>query len=445
MKYLIFSALVFIGLWFELKGDRRYFAALTVSLVSFSAEVFRDFEVYFPISAIMVTVSAVFMTKRDYINIANTPRFSILMFFFASSSLLIGAIVFSYSNDKSISELISYSMYPIVVLVFYAKFFNVFLSSDVDRYIVWPFVIGIFFNLLSVIFVSVDGFGFVPDFFRGAVVEFNEDVGGEYVLATRYGGLVGDYELIVDYCFMVIAFSVVLYGGNHRIVPVLAVVAAFAVGLMSGTRSFVVGSMAGIFLYFLVDLVVRWSFRKFIKMFFFTMLLSFSAVWMYINYGENMLVFQRLVTALNVLNEGGGVEATINRSLSKAAVLVVNDASVLGLGAFKYSEFEGNEIVSHNILLALYMKYGVLGVMSYITLMVVFLYRLFRIARRTRNNRTYFISIVLITLHFILFFQEFKISAIRSLTGVLMYLVVYMYMYAFIRKERLEENKCHIL
>jgi len=433
-SYFIFFALVAYIVICEVGGRKKWSFSLILLLIPVSTDLFSKHGVNLSLAAVLTLISGLFLSKNNVRAIINSGILIITLVFFTLISLFIGlAIEFNEGVEGNKIELLTYSVYPLLILLFYAKFKLFFYSNDADRIILIPFLSGIIANLASIIFVMYyDGYN-IPDFFKSSIASIEETVGGVYGSVQRYGGLIGDYELLVDYCFVVISMSIVLVIKGYKLFPVIIIGCALSVGIMSGTRSFVVGLGIGATSYYFLSVIVSQSFGSAFKGLLVILVAYALFPIVYDSVLKDFLVFQRLELSFDLLGQGQGIEKVINRKFGETISLVLDHSTILGLGAYEHRTLFDNEIVSHNLILATYLRYGFIGVVALLYFYGRALSNLIKVAIKSHCKVEYYVSLVLATTLIVCGIQEMKISALRSMTGVFIYVVLFSYIDAFVK------------
>ena len=131
-----------------------------------------------------------------------------------------------------------------------------------------------------------------------------------------------------------------------------------------------------------------------------------------------------------------------NRNFGQAIPSILNNTSILGNGAFFFNTLDHDEMVSHNLLLASFAKFGIPGVFLILYLFYKSSLMMLRVIKNNYINYSYKSeAIILLSLLLSLFLQEMKISAIRFLSPMLIYTMLFMHIYFLSIRARINKNE----
>lgn len=256
------------------------------------------------------------------------------------------------------------------------------------------------------------------------------------IIHDTFKGLFYDGELIIDYVMMVIAFSLLTIK-NHQIFSIITTLTAFYVGLLSASRSFIVVSF--IFFGVLTTLMVFKSnyFRK-SKVRLVILGICMVGVVSYLSvpsFWENLNIIKRINESQYLFIQKD-YESAFDRNY-KSIPVIFERISLLGAGAGYFWEIDNHYMVCHNVILAMYAKYGILGVAAILYLFAIALKSLYLILRNKTESISKVEAAILFSLIIALFFQQQKVSFIREITPILFYtflfIIVYFEYYNFIK------------
>jgi hypothetical protein len=135
-------------------------------------------------------------------------------------------------------------------------------------------------------------------------------------------------------------------------------------------------------------------------------------------------IFKRSEDAFYYFTKGD-YNKSINRDFGKAIPIVVANSGFWGNGSFLISRINCDVMVFHNLFLGVYANYGVIGLLALFYLFLSNVLRLYRIISSSFDKQLVNASIVLLTLLFSLLFQQMKVSALRSISILLLYTFVF--------------------
>ena len=442
LKYalvLVLSLGVFIG---ALKGHEKLALKAIVFSLSFAATPFRSDGLLVGLSGIMIITLwlGVLMQKNgrprlyDGDDLGSTLKFLV---YFLVGGIALAFLQTNYDRDTATDisaglQILNYSLYIIILIIFVKMMLRFKDDREFQHELMHVFILSAFVHL-AVIVLTIFGYGSaVPSFLVSSEVT-REDFGIE-AIAVRFSGLIGDYELLVDYCMIAIGLALVLvFRKEHRLTAALSIVAAFITALSTGTRSFLVIVAVFAALIFLFYAIYHFDPTKITKIVILTVGVWFCAVYIYSIVFPDDIIFRRLEVAFDLLR-AGDVEGASNRNLLSAVPDFLGTTPIWGYGSLFLNVLDGNEIVSHNVFLAAYAKYGFIGIYAVLALFV----QTFIISFRTIRTSTVAIirdeGIVMFALAAALFLQELKISALRMLPSLLIYTFFFLLVYFLARE-----------
>jgi hypothetical protein len=248
---------------------------------------------------------------------------------------------------------------------------------------------------------------------------------------NRFMSLIGDYELTIDYVLINSCFLLLLKNRfKDYWLHLLLIPLSIWIGLTTGTRSFIV-----IGLVFFVLFVLFVAKRKilFLSGFMVTFFLFFNSD-LLAKYLSQSVVFSRFNKTLEQFENDQSITKLSGRDFSQAISDLLPEASIMGFGSFIISKFNENEMVSHNLFLAMYAKYGIPGL---VMLLSLFIYLFKTLAKTIKTSKTSSIQfeakLLLITLC-CLMFQQYKISGLRNISVMLIYTFFFFNIYCIYLK-----------
>ncbi|MDP2365900.1 MAG: hypothetical protein Q8M94_19285 [Ignavibacteria bacterium] len=364
-----------------------------------------------------------------------------VLVYFLLSGFLIGlmnlseiTLVDNFTPQTPLLQLISYSIYLLSMI-----FFVDILIKYKDDHIFHMKLINIFTYsiFLQIIIVSLPfiGLGSLYDtiFMKSKFMGTDGQIGA---IVHRFSGTIGDYELTVDYSLIIISLAFISYFRQRELLSIITMSLGAVFALMSGTRSFLV--IMAIFLIIIIfyNLPVL-RIKKSLYFLLGTGLIIFSGYYVYTELLQGELIFERWERAYILFQSGYFLQAS-NRDILSAIPDVLNYVGILGGGSFYFNVINNNEMVSHNLLLAAYAKYGVPGVGAILFLFFYFGFKLVKKISITtgkyRNELVVFLALLVS-----LFAQQMKISALRILPIMLVY--CFLFILIFFALNRNEQKR----
>ncbi|MFC1896011.1 hypothetical protein ACFL0Q_05060 [Thermodesulfobacteriota bacterium] len=230
----------------------------------------------------------------------------------------------------------------------------------------------------------------------------------------------------MDYLIMVSGFSMwMIYHNKHNIFSFGTLCSAFALGLITATRSFIVVFAILLMVNSTLILLISRSSKKLIISLVFVSIAAIAYV-----YAERMEMFRPMFARSQdsiYLIRLGQIELASNRTWSEATPIVVEKAGVWGHGAFLSGYFYDHIMVPHCLYLDMYSKFGLLGIVA---LSFLFL-EMLKMSYRIGNSEFIFFSTVIA-----LAVQQSKISAFRTVSSMLMYTFLFTAVYVLNTRSR---------
>jgi len=429
MKYSILAILLIAVTYWELKGESRKTLSLVTAFCGVSAMVFRQ-------QGFLVSVAGMLIAWAAFICLLNSRPTGhthrsvngvvLVLIGLSLLGLAVGALVDpidALQENSASMELASVTSFSVVAALFVAKWASHFPDGQdfAPHSVVSAFLAASVLQAVTVVVQFVGLQDLVPSFLIASVNTVDES-GLQLDVVERFGGLIGDYELVVDLSLITIAVALLaLLNGSRKLLPISALASAVALGIFSGTRSFLV-ALALIWLFITVAAFIglkKQSSR-------FRVLGLCAAVLAVVAGAYSMLlsdlgVVQRMQVAIQLMQEGGGYERTLNRNYSDAIDKLSESVGPVGAGAYLHTTVGGNEIISHNVFLAAYARYGIVGPLALLALATSLAFKTARAFFRARTDSDRLKMIVIISFGFALLLQQLKVSALRSMPGVLVY------------------------
>jgi hypothetical protein len=157
---------------------------------------------------------------------------------------------------------------------------------------------------------------------------------------------------------------------------------------------------------------------------------------------EEYTVFARFDETLYQFNNNQKVEKLTNRDFSKASSDLISNTNILGNGSFYFYKFNGNEMVSHNVFLAMYAKFGLPGLLILLGLLFYNLNLLISIIKRPKKASIKKEATLYLIILVGLIMQELKISALRNISVLLIYTFLFYNIYCmYLRKRDVKINR----
>ena len=418
---------------------------LIVFLSSFSSNPLASFGIHLGFSAIMIW--AVFLLGQFNVGGKRARMIPTKVYFviigiaiygLILGMLNIGDIKLSPYKQSNIIQIINVTLYFLTAAAFIKISEGVFLNPAKRFLLLKAFIFSVFFHLFAVLVANYGYGNLIPDFLVGSSTIMEESDKG-LTNIVRSAGLIGDYELIVDYTIVVIFTALILIlNSKNKILGVLGIIASIVIGSFSGTRSFFVVLVIILLLIFFFNFLFSRNKIKGLKSFGLIFILFFG---LYHFILKDLVVFDRLLYAIELYNSGVGIEKASNRNFLTYLPEFINKTHLTGHGSFFFHSLYDNSLVSHNIFLALYAKYGIFGIIPFIMLLSYFFFRLFKFLLKSKNEIQKAETILFLSFLIGLLFQQWKVSGIRFFSSIFIYVIFFMILYSHVHSLKLIQKK----
>lgn len=431
LKYAILAIFTLYVLHLTLFDKKKIAVQILFFFIPFFANPFRDKGIFFLLGLNAFLVWAIWIgqtlrnviIKKEVSWCVLSPRLRVLYYF-----LFVGIILavsrgnspdLSFSCHHSLNQsLLNFSLYIITIILFLKIMVEYRYDYNFQDRLCLILILTTFFQFGSFLSYSFGLTKFLPAFLSSPP-EYAE---GFY----RFTGLLGDYELIVDYVAIVICLALIfIHRGKHKIISLISIVIGGVIGVLSGTRSFFV--VCALFMFFLSFLyVIKFKLSRGVIKSFFISVVAIIAIGVFvIKFVPNETIFKRFEDSVYYFKKGK-YEKSFNRDLGKAIPIVVRHTGFWGNGSMIISAVDRDVMVFHNLYLAVYSNYGVVGLLALIFLLGGNILRLQEIINRSSDKRLINNAIIFQALLFSLLFQQMKISAIRSISILLLYTFIFL-------------------
>ena len=339
----------------------------------------------------------------------------------------------TYTKDSQFTQVFRLTL-SLLTIVFFIKILVNYRDDYIfQKKLKYIFTLSIFLHLMPLIAEKI---GILNSLVALSYTTFEDSLIQTEV--SRFSGLFGDYELIIDYCLMIVALTIsnfILYKGN-KLISILTILATLFMGIQSGTRSFLIILP----LFFISFYLLSWIFsiyrRKFTVLF-----LTFSGlVYLFVmKFSSQIIVFERLFEAKQIYSSTGSLNEASNRHFGKSVNSIMENVMIIGNGSLAFDQINGDEMVSHNLLMHTYSRYGITGLFLLLVLFFKSIISSLKCIIKTKSKIQKIEGIILVSLLISLLIQEMKISAIRYQHSMLIYtflfILVYYYLYQFKTKK----------
>jgi len=431
MKYAITVLFVVVAFIAAAARRERIAASLIVLLVPFAATPFSgQFHIAIGLSAFVIWSTWIAMRTRKgganaLVSWTEISRKIVLLDGILVVGIVLAALNTHYAvldlhDDSPFISVLNFSLYMLTLICFLKVFVNFRDDLNLQRDLNFLFAVTIFVQLGSYLLLQFGLGSYFPSFLVASVdARFG---------FARTGGLLGDYELIVDYVLVVVAASIMgILSNKRKNLSVLAIFAAVLVGLLSGTRSFlVVGAI-----FCLSLLALNLSIKRLttsLGLGALAVVFSGDLIRLVSKYLPVDIVFERLALAYYYL-QIGDYQSAANRPLLDAIPDIISTAGFFGNGSLVIFKIRDNDMVYHSLYLAAYAMFGVIG----LTLLVYLFYNLvrlsYRVYRHAKDPRLRREASVVLSLVIALMVNQTKISALRYAQSILIYAFVAMNLY----------------
>lgn len=430
--------LVFIGVFIFIlcKYEKREMAVLVCIFTIPCGQILQTELI--PIGIPGIIVLSIYLFNKlnskyinSWISISNKVFY---LYYFLFIGIIIGLLdlpnLDTYTVASKNFQIYSLSFF-IVVLILFIKILNVYsLNLLFQRKIRIVFVSSIFIQSMP---FFLQNFG-LRTLLLDSIYQTTYD-SNSFEEIARFSGFFGDYELIVDYVLIIIAFSLLelINYKKKSFYFLLIILTSLYVGLISGTRSFLIILPLFLFNFYVLNIIYI---KKNINFLFFIFLFVFVVVFLMLfdlNSGD-FIVFERFQDFLNSYISNGNLSNASNRNFSNLFSVLLESITPFGNGSVFFYEINNDEMVSHNLFFHMYARYGFIGV----SLLFYLFYNSFLILLSSiKNNHSDKLrteGIILAALLVSLFVQELKISGIRYQHSMLIYAYFFMCIYFFAKK-----------
>lgn len=341
----------------------------------------------------------------------------------------------TFTQIPESNQILNFSLYILTIVYFIKILVNFQTDYVFQRKMQLYFSCSIFLQLIIYILPLFGFSSFTESIQQRSIQEFNDSLIDQDV--KRFTGVLGDYELIVDYVMVIIAISFINILNNFKKIAYFVILlTAIGIGLASGTRSFIVVIVAFFGIYFILSFFYMRGNVSILKLLFTVLFTLVISLFVLKNYGD-LPIFERFETAIDIFNASGDLNEATNRHLSVALPIFLKNTSVLGNGSLYFNQLAGNEMVSHNLLMATYAKFGIVGLGTVIFLFSKSAYLLFSKLKKSDSFLLKKESLIYFSLIVSLFFQQMKISALRYQNTMLIYAFIFMLIYFNLNKKEL--------
>jgi len=283
----------------------------------------------------------------------------------------------------------------------------------------------LFFNL-SAFYTLIAWFGFyylgnhLPDFIRSV----NDGGGGE-----RFSGLWGDYELVVEYCFINLIFALIILVTNpsksSKLISLTSLIITLPMVISTGTRSFII--IAGLYAILVLLFILhndKIHFGEKIRLIYFLIVAGFVVTTLV---SQSDILLERfshtinnyqLFTTYKTLN---AFEALVNRNYSTAYEAVLEVGGLFGKGSFFVHQVDNDTMVYHCLYFQLIVNFGIVGLIVFVMFFVNLLSGMLRVYLRNKSRLLMMFWILLV----VLLIDQVKIDFMRSKPQILVYWMLF--------------------
>lgn len=434
LKYRILALFVIVTFVLVLGNKDKIAVSILVFFLPFAATPFGGNEKFrlilglngFSIWSIWLAtkIKALLRTNR-YVenNMKPSVKLSILYYFLFGGIIL--AFLKKHSGIKFViftfeESVINFSLFIITLILFINIILEYRNDEKFQQKLMLIFILTVFAQFGSYMLTKANLGSLLPSFLANIA-----DTRYSY----RFYGLLGGYESIVDYSLMVMAYSLIfLIQKKYSILSIISIVLATTIGLLSGTRSFFIVSGLFIFFIWLVNITQKQGLKENIKVVLIIFLAVISIKTIIQNYVPIDLIFERFNKSLYLLKKGQFEQAS-GRRWSESIPNIIKQAGILGNGSLVIYSIYNDNMVTHSLYSAIYVKYGVFGLSVLLHLIIKFLKKAYLISKNALNQKIRSISIIYLALLLSLFIQQIKISGLRSISIILMYAFMFLNIY----------------
>ena len=265
-KYLVALFFFFISYILTSSNKERLSVSILFFFIPFLAAPFKEASFFFILGLNSFMIWGIWLAhitasnsiyKFNYSWNIYSNKISILYYFLFGGIILVlinpnlDKILFAY--HEPISSTVNFSLYLVTLVIFLKIMINYqfdYLFHDKLKAI----FIATSLLQVSIFIISLTSLGrYLPNY----LITTQEIHTSKF----RYAGLLGDYELIVDYIMIVIAFCIIfLLRKKYLILSYCGIASSISLGILSGTRSFII-----IIILFLFFLFILLSFQNHFK------------------------------------------------------------------------------------------------------------------------------------------------------------------------------------
>ncbi|MEA4851611.1 MAG: hypothetical protein VB126_09195 [Paludibacter sp.] len=373
---------------------------------------------------------------RSWLSISKAMLiFYCILFIGVFMGLTQSKIIDPQTHISQINQIINYSLYIITVILFIKIL--VLYKDDIkfQNSLKLYFMLSIFLHLLPYFIGSFGG-----ESFSKSIQTSSEAIVSDVIVNSdinRFSGVLGDYELIIDYILIIIALSFsFLAQRKYILISIPVLITAVFVALSSGTRSFLIVTPVFFGIFFIISFIVNDRSLKNGLLRNLFLLLTMLVILYTIFSNINLPIFDRLTGAFEIFKETGNLNDATNRHITDILPQFISTTSILGYGSLYLNTIQNNEMVSHNVLMHTYAKYGVLGLFSILLLFIKPIYLLFKKIKQSKILTIKRDSVIYISLLLSLFLQEMKISFLRQQTSMLIYAFIFILIYFHLENKK---------
>ena len=154
----------------------------------------------------------------------------------------------------------------------------------------------------------------------------------------------------------------------------------------------------------------------------------------YYQYFSQLPIFYRTEQTIKYIDLKN-LDKLSNRDYSSIPY-VIESSGIFGKGSFFLYHLGPTIIVSHNLYLAFYAKYGIAGILFIVTIFVVLTYKLLKFILMNKKEIFTTPAIILTSVIIALFFQQLKISFIRDMTSIMTYIFFFVSCHLYISSNK---------
>jgi len=445
LEYLVLIFFVALGFILVLLNKDKIAIEILVFTIPFAAHPFTDakFPILLGLNGFLIIGIWLAQTIKKNLFHTQSTKWTVIskkvkyLYYFLIGGILLAFLKSDYSNFNlgrytPFESIINYSLSILCLILFIKIMVSYRYDFNFQDKLMAVFILTSFLQFGSFLFNYI-GYGHLLPKFLVTSAEFSETY-------YRFSGLLGDYELIVDYTMVVIGFaSILVVKRKYMFLSIASITISLLMGILSGTRSFFV--IISIYLIIITFLFVI-KFHMYQKIFkFVTIIFSASMLIYYLiqNFIPSYTIFMRFNKSIEYIREGN-ITGAVNRNLIEALPIVVRNSGFLGNGSLLIYQIEGDGMVYHNLYYAIYANFGIIGIIILLSLVISSILILYKIMKKTNEKRIAQESVILFALIISLFIQQIKISATRYVSSILIYAFVFFVVY-FCRLKFMKKNE----